>query len=119
VINTKDKKFLNKLGNQLRHHRKLQDLSQEDLAYASDLSLSQIGRIERGEINPIICTLKVIADTLKIELSSFLAFLINFLANTYFPSVHMGNNPRLCYMVVYTSKTCQPHPLHSCTYSHS
>jgi len=74
VINTKDNRFLKKLGDNLRYHRKKRDFSQEELAYAADLSLSQIGRIERGEINPTICSLKVIADTLKIDLSTLLDF---------------------------------------------
>ena len=52
-------------------------MSQEDLAYKADLSLSQIGRIERGEINPTVCTMKVIADTLEISVSSMFENLID------------------------------------------
>ena len=74
MINTKDHKFLKQFGENLRHLRKKQDFTQESLAYAADLSLSQIGRIERGEINPTICTLKVLADTLDIELSILFEF---------------------------------------------
>jgi len=40
-------------------------------AYKADLSLSQIGRIERGTINPTISTLKHICKVLEIELSYF------------------------------------------------
>jgi len=49
----------------LRKIRKEKGLSQEKLAYKVDLSLSQIGRIERGEVNPTICTVKVIAEGLQ------------------------------------------------------
>lgn len=49
----------------LRKIRKEKGLSQEKLAYKIDLSLSQIGRIERGEVNPTICTVKVIAEGLQ------------------------------------------------------
>ena len=74
MINTKDIEFLKKLGKRVRYLRKEGGHSQESFAYAADLSLSQIGRIERGEINPTICTLKVLADTLKIDLKSLTDF---------------------------------------------
>lgn len=74
MINIRDQDFLNKLAKHLRSLRETKDLSQEDLAYKSGLALSQIGRIERGEINPTICTLKVLADTLEIELSDVFRF---------------------------------------------
>lgn len=68
MIKIKDTDFLKAFGKIIRAHRKAHDLSQEELAYKSELTLSQIGRIERGETNPTICTLKVIADTLELEL---------------------------------------------------
>ncbi len=43
-------------------------MSQEDLANEADIPLSQIGRIERGETNPTVSTLFVIAQALKISL---------------------------------------------------
>jgi len=42
-------------------------MSQEDLAYSSGLSLSQIARIETAKVNPTLCTLMVIANTLKVH----------------------------------------------------
>lgn len=45
------------------------NMSQEDLAYTADIPVNQIGRIERGEINTTISTLKVIADALKVKLT--------------------------------------------------
>lgn len=42
-------------------------LSQEALANNSDVSLAQITRIERGVINPTICTIKALAYGLEIE----------------------------------------------------
>ncbi len=72
MINIKDKEFLKAFGKTIRAHRKAHDLSQEQLAYNSELTLSQIGRIERGETNPTICTIKVIADTLDLTLSEIL-----------------------------------------------
>ena len=43
-------------------------MSQETLANEADVPLSQIGRIERGENNPTISTLYVIAQALDNEL---------------------------------------------------
>jgi transcriptional regulator with XRE-family HTH domain len=42
-------------------------MTQEDLAYNSGLSLSQIARIETAKVNPTLCTLLVIANTLKVH----------------------------------------------------
>ncbi|MCB0668427.1 MAG: helix-turn-helix transcriptional regulator [Saprospiraceae bacterium] len=69
MINIKDQEFLDQLAERLRTIRKEKGMSQEDLAYKSNLALSQIGRIERGETNPTICTLKVLADGLEVTLS--------------------------------------------------
>ena len=43
-------------------------MSQEELANEADVPLSQIGRIERGETNPTISTLYVIAQALQLTL---------------------------------------------------
>lgn len=42
-------------------------MSQEDLAYNSGLSLSQIARIETARLNPTLCTIVIIANTLKVH----------------------------------------------------
>ena len=41
--------------------------TQERLAYESGLALSQIARLEVGDRNPTLCTIIVIAKTLKVE----------------------------------------------------
>jgi len=74
VINTKDEEYLKAFGKHLRKLRKEKGFTQESLAYKADLSLSQIGRIERGEINPTLCTLKFIAENLELPLSVLVAF---------------------------------------------
>jgi transcriptional regulator with XRE-family HTH domain len=68
VINVKNKKLVTALGERIRNLRLKQELSQEDLANEADVPLSQIGRIERGENNPTISTLYVIAKALKVDL---------------------------------------------------
>jgi len=68
VINIKDKALVTALGKRIRELRNKQEISQEDLANEADIPLSQIGRIERGETNPTISTLYVIANALNVEL---------------------------------------------------
>jgi len=69
VINIRDINFLEAFGKELRRLRHTKNLSQEALADLADLSTSQIGRIERGKINPSICTLKIIAEALGVKMS--------------------------------------------------
>jgi len=68
VINIKNKELVKTLGERIRKLRIKQGLSQEALANEADVPLSQIGRIERGENNPTISTLYVIALALQIDL---------------------------------------------------
>jgi transcriptional regulator with XRE-family HTH domain len=60
-------KFLKAFGNNLRLKRKELGFSQERLAYEAEIELRQLGRIERGEINTGIISIKIIADTLGID----------------------------------------------------
>ena len=69
MINIRDINFLEAFGKELRRLRHTKNLSQEALADLADLSTSQIGRIERGKINPSICTLKKIAEALGVKMS--------------------------------------------------
>ena len=48
----RDKKLLIQFGKHLKKLRTEHGLSQEDLANDADVPINQIGRIERGEINP-------------------------------------------------------------------
>jgi transcriptional regulator with XRE-family HTH domain len=68
VINVKNKAIIKAVGARIRELRIEANLSQEQLAYEADVPLSQIGRIERGENNPTVSTLYVIAEALKVEL---------------------------------------------------
>lgn len=62
------------LGKRIKELRKAQGLSQEDLSYEADIPLSQVGRIERGEINPTISTIAIIASALNIEIKEIFNF---------------------------------------------
>ena len=58
----------------MRRLRKDQGLSQEQLAYKSDLWLSIVGRIERGEIDPTISNVKMLAFGLEVKPNVLLRF---------------------------------------------
>ena len=68
MINVRDKELLKTLGLRLRTMRKSADLSQEKLANEADISISQVSRIERGLLNPTLCTLASLANALDVEL---------------------------------------------------
>lgn len=68
MINVKNKKLVKAVGERIRALRLQRDMSQEALANEADVPLSQIGRIERGENNPTISTLYVIAEALNVKL---------------------------------------------------
>jgi transcriptional regulator with XRE-family HTH domain len=68
VINVKNKALIKAVGAKIREFRILKGLSQEDLANEADVPLSQIGRIERGENNPTISTIHVLAQALNVEM---------------------------------------------------
>jgi len=56
-------------GKRIAKERKLQELSQEELAELSGLQRTYIGVVERGEISVGIENLKKISDALKIPLT--------------------------------------------------
>lgn len=58
-----------KIGLKIKFERQKQNLSQESLGLASNVSRNNIGLIERGEISPTIETLDKIAHALNISLS--------------------------------------------------
>lgn len=56
------------VGKNIRKLRKAKGLSQLQLAIDADIPKSQIGRIERAEINTTLLTLEKIANALTIEI---------------------------------------------------
>jgi transcriptional regulator with XRE-family HTH domain len=74
VQNVKDKVFLGKLGRHIRKLRLERGLTQADVGIDMDNYAEQIGRIERGQLNVTICTLKKIAQSLEVSLSELLDF---------------------------------------------
>jgi transcriptional regulator with XRE-family HTH domain len=68
----KNKEYLKKIGNRIRTIRKEKHLKQIELGYRCDLDKQAMSRIELGDTNPTILTLKKIADALEIDVSELL-----------------------------------------------
>jgi transcriptional regulator with XRE-family HTH domain len=64
VHTVRNKKFLNRLAANLKNARKKRGLTQEDLADKSGLALSQIARIETGQLNTTVSTVFVLLQAL-------------------------------------------------------
>ena len=62
------------LATRLKEIRSEKRISQEELAYRSEITLSQIARIETVRINPTVSTIFKIARTLDIPLSELFDF---------------------------------------------
>jgi transcriptional regulator with XRE-family HTH domain len=60
------------IGERIRRFRTEQKLSQEELAFASEIHPAYIGKVERGEKCPTVETLYKIANGLKIPLTKLL-----------------------------------------------
>lgn len=67
--NLRNKEVLIKFGDRLRNLRTTQNLTLEQLAFAADIELSQVHRIEKGKINPTYTTLRALATGLNISIS--------------------------------------------------
>jgi predicted transcriptional regulator len=65
---------LKKFAVQLKKKRKEKGYSQEELAYKSEIALSQIARIETAKINTTLSTVFKIAKTLEIETKELFDF---------------------------------------------
>ena len=63
----RDVKFIKKFGLRLRDIRKAKGISQEQLAGDTGFEVSQIGRIERGEINTSISHVAAISKALEVK----------------------------------------------------
>jgi len=62
------------LGKKILELRLKQNISQEQLAFEANVSRRQIGRIERGEINPGIATIFSIAKALDVQVKVLFDF---------------------------------------------
>jgi len=74
MISNKDSRYLKAFGKNIRKIRQASNMSQEALSSRMETSPSQVGRIERGEINPTVSTLKVLAEALGVEVKDLFNF---------------------------------------------
>lgn len=74
VINLRDKEYIKEFGLHLKKMRVSKGLSQEELANSSDVSLAQITRVERGVVNPTLCTIKALAKGLGVDIKELFNF---------------------------------------------
>lgn len=74
VDNEIKKVFLKNFGSRLRELRLEKNFSQERLANELGVEVSQISRIERGQINTSIAMLYDISKALEINISDFFEF---------------------------------------------
>jgi len=72
VIGIRNEDLLNRFGERLRSIRNEKGVSQEKLANLSGITISQVSRIERGEVNTTISTLDVLAKSLDVTISELL-----------------------------------------------
>lgn len=56
-------------GATIRRQRRLRSWSQEELSFRTGLHRNHIGAIERGEGNPTIRTIQMVADALDVTVS--------------------------------------------------
>jgi transcriptional regulator with XRE-family HTH domain len=68
VTHNRNHKLLKQFGHRLKAIRVKKGLSQETLAFEADIPISQIGRIERGEVNTTLSTLNLLAKALKVPM---------------------------------------------------
>lgn len=70
---TKKSQSIN-VGDRIRSARRNAQLSQQELAKLSNISINTLSLLERGMTSPTIATLQKLADTLNVDLSSFFLF---------------------------------------------
>jgi transcriptional regulator with XRE-family HTH domain len=68
-----NQEFLLKLGKRIKTLRMDRNLSQEQLGFNAELGKNQIGCIERGEINPTICSLLAISNALGVSINELVS----------------------------------------------
>lgn len=76
-----DQEGLQLLAKRLKEIRSQKGISQEELAYRSEITLSQIARIETVRINPTVSTIFKIARTLEVPLTELFNFELSSLSD--------------------------------------
>ncbi len=64
--------FLKEMGNKIKAARNIKNITLRQLATLCDLDYGSICRIERGQFDSRILTLKNLADNLNIDMNNFI-----------------------------------------------
>ncbi|RPD44043.1 helix-turn-helix domain-containing protein [Paracnuella aquatica] len=73
MVRDSDKKYLKKLGANIKRLREAKGLSLRQLSYACNLDNSKIAKIEKGQINITFTTLMQLATALELHPSELLS----------------------------------------------
>lgn len=74
MSNIRDPKLLKRFGENLRELRLKKSLTIEELANKADIEISQVHRIEIGQVNPTLSTLNALSKALAIPLKVLVDF---------------------------------------------
>ena len=74
LVKFRDKNAIILFANHFKKTRVSLDITQEQLSYKTDISLSQIARIETAKINPTLCTIIELAKGMDIHPKELLNF---------------------------------------------
>lgn len=72
MIGNRDEKIIKEFGKKLKILRTARKLSVRKLALEADMDWSQVHRIEKGESNPTLTTIMILADALQVDPCSLL-----------------------------------------------
>ena len=71
MANRRNDRVIKDFGERLRTLRAAKNLSQHELATLAETVISQIARIERGESNPTLNTMSILATALDVPIEAF------------------------------------------------
>jgi transcriptional regulator with XRE-family HTH domain len=71
---TKEEKFIKRFGENIQKLRKDKGLTQEDFSAKTDIPRTQLGRIERGQVNTTLKTMLRISKALNIDVRKLFDF---------------------------------------------
>ncbi len=72
IVNTKEEKYFQKLGDRIKKLRQERGLDQKSFAFDCEIGRTQLYMIENGKTNPRLLTLKKIAKGLDMSVSELL-----------------------------------------------
>jgi len=73
-VNTKEEKYFQKLGTEIKRLREEKGIDQKSFAFDCEIGRTQLYMIENGRTNPRLLTLMKIASGLEIPIDELLKF---------------------------------------------